>query len=74
MRRSSNRLLTTHVGSLPAPEGVDLSTPGSVAHLRETVDSIVDEQQRTRNWFSDIAADERFAKHIDNPCSLRAFA
>jgi len=29
--------------------------------------------QRTRNWFSDIAADERFAKHIDNPCSMRAF-
>jgi hypothetical protein len=32
------------VGSLPAPEGVDLSAPGSVAHLRETVDSIVDKQ------------------------------
>jgi hypothetical protein len=43
MRRSSDRILTTHVGRLPAPEGVDLSAPGSVAHLRETVDSIVDE-------------------------------
>jgi hypothetical protein len=44
MRRSSDRILTTHLGSLPAPEGVDLSAPGSVAHLRETVDSIVDKQ------------------------------
>jgi hypothetical protein len=74
MRRSSDRILTTHVGSPPAPEDVDLSAPESVAHLRETVDSIVEKQQRTRNWFSDIAADERFAKHIDDPCSLRAFA
>ena len=30
--------------------------------------------QRTRNWFSDFAADERFAKHIDNPCGPCAFA
>ena len=30
--------------------------------------------QRTRNRFSDIAADERFAKHSDDPCGLRAFA
>ena len=46
----------------------------SVAHLRETVDSIVAKPQRTRNWFSDIAADKRFAKHINHPCSLCAFA
>jgi hypothetical protein len=43
MRRSSDRILTPHVGSLPAPKGIDLSAPGSVAHLRETIDSIVDE-------------------------------
>ena len=31
--------------------------------------------QRLRNRISDITADERFAKHIDNPsCSLRTFA
>ena len=30
--------------------------------------------QRTRNRFSNIAADERFAQHIDDSCSLRAFA
>jgi hypothetical protein len=47
MRRSSDRILTTHVGSLPAPDGVDLSAPGSVAHLRQTVDSIVDKQVRS---------------------------
>jgi hypothetical protein len=30
--------------------------------------------QRTRNRFSNIAADERFAEHVDNPRGLRAFA
>jgi hypothetical protein len=30
--------------------------------------------QRTRDRSSDIAADERFAEHVDDPCGLRAFA
>ena len=30
--------------------------------------------QRTRDRFSDVAADERFAQHVGDPCGLRAFA
>jgi hypothetical protein len=30
--------------------------------------------QRPRDRFNDIAADERFAEHIDHPCGPRAFA
>jgi hypothetical protein len=30
--------------------------------------------QRTRERFSDVAADERFMEDVDDPCGQRAFA
>src|ERR1700724_2303114 len=42
--------------------------------VSHSAQGLVASVQRTRNRFSDIAADERFADHVGNPCGPRAFA
>jgi 5-methyltetrahydropteroyltriglutamate--homocysteine methyltransferase len=45
MRRSTERILTTHVGSLPEPEGLDPATPDYEPRLRSAVTDVVRQQQ-----------------------------
>lgn len=63
MQRSGKRILTTHVGSLPAPEGAsgEEAVKRLVAHQREIGLDIINEGEYTKegDWLS--FADERFA-------------
>jgi 5-methyltetrahydropteroyltriglutamate--homocysteine methyltransferase len=45
MRRSTDRILTTHVGSLPEVERLDESAPGYEAALRQSVEGVVRQQR-----------------------------
>ena len=47
MNRSTDRILTTHVGSLPEPEGFDPTAPGYEAQLRQAVSEVVARQRDT---------------------------
>jgi 5-methyltetrahydropteroyltriglutamate--homocysteine methyltransferase len=47
MRRSSERILTTHVGSLPEPEPLDPDAPGYEDSLRRRVAEMVERQRET---------------------------
>jgi len=44
MKRSTDRILTTHVGSLPAPKGMEQFLPGDAAALRQAVAQTVEAQ------------------------------
>src|SRR5882762_3235138 len=46
----------------------------AASRLATPLHTLVTGVQRARNRFRDIAADERFAEHVDNPCGLRTFA
>ena len=45
----------------------------AVAERATQLRTLVTGVQRARNRFRDIAADERFAAHVDDACGLRAF-
>ncbi|HXP94444.1 MAG TPA: epoxyalkane--coenzyme M transferase, partial [Candidatus Binatia bacterium] len=45
MKRSSGRILTTHVGSLPLPDGVEADVANDEAKLRIAVKHVVDKQR-----------------------------
>ena len=47
MQRSTNRVLTTHVGSLPEPAGLNPAAPGYEATLRRHVGEVVAQQRAT---------------------------
>src|SRR5690348_6160620 len=62
MQRSTERILTTHVGSLPAPDGLtgDAAVQWLVRRQRETGLDIINEGEYTKqgDWLS--FADNRF--------------
>src|SRR5438105_8522542 len=62
MQRSTNKILTTHVGSLPSPEGLmgEDAVRQLVKRQREIGLDIINEGERTKggDWLS--FADERF--------------
>ena len=45
MRRSTDRILTTHVGSLPEETQLDPEAPGYEARLRQAVAGVVARQR-----------------------------
>ncbi len=45
MKRSAGRILTTHVGSLPLPDGVEADVANDEAKLRVAVKHVVDKQR-----------------------------
>jgi 5-methyltetrahydropteroyltriglutamate--homocysteine methyltransferase len=63
MLRSKSQILTTHVGSLPAPEGIsgEEAVHQLIAHQREIGLDVINEGEYTKegDWLS--FADERFA-------------
>ena len=53
MKRSTERILTTHVGSLPIPEGLDESTPGYDNRLCNEVSGIVQRGELSKvHWLA----------------------
>jgi 5-methyltetrahydropteroyltriglutamate--homocysteine methyltransferase len=68
MQRSSERILTTHVGSLPAPDGLDALAPDYEERLRTEVAAIV---RRQVTLGLDIVTDGELSKrhwlaYLDN--------
>jgi 5-methyltetrahydropteroyltriglutamate--homocysteine methyltransferase len=59
MKRSTHRILTTHVGSLPVPEGLDETAPDYETRLRDEVTKIV---KRQASIGLDIVNDGEFSK------------
>ena len=62
MKRSTEKILTTHAGSLPRPDGTDRWTPENDAALREAVADIV---RRQRDIGLDVINEGEYTKGGD---------
>jgi 5-methyltetrahydropteroyltriglutamate--homocysteine methyltransferase len=62
MRRSTHKILTTHVGSLPGPDGLATDAPDYVQRLREAVAAVV---ARQRAIGIDIVNEGEYTKEGD---------
>ena len=67
--RGSRTVLRAAAGAVPAAYSLQRTW-----HDTRDPSLLVARLQCTRDRYSDIAAAERFAKHIDHPCGLRALA